>query len=230
MISLLCPTRNRVDMLRRMWVSACDTANNPDDLELVLYVDKDDTETLTLNPMQHRGTIKHIMENKKEPYGNLHNICAANASHDILMGCADDVVFRTQGWDTKVLAEFDRIPDKIGYIYPNDGHHGENLGTHGFFHKNWLDVLGYLVPPIFTVDYSDNYVMDVSKGIGRSIYIEDILVEHMHWTFGKSEFDSTSREAHIRRNRDNNAKIYKESQDRIKEDIRILNNYVSKNL
>ena len=45
-ISLLCPTRNRVDGLIRMWSSALDTASNPDKLELVLYVDHDDLETI----------------------------------------------------------------------------------------------------------------------------------------------------------------------------------------
>ena len=125
------------------------------------------------------------------------------------MGCADDVIFRTQGWDTKIVSEFNQIEDKIGFIYPNDGHNGEALGTHGFFHKNWFNTLSYISPPIFTVDYSDNYTMDVAKLINRCFYRSDILIEHMHWTIGKSEFDSTSKNAHLRRLQNDNAAIYK---------------------
>ena len=146
------------------------------------------------------------------------------------MGCADDVIFRTNGWDTAVIEEFNKLDDKIGFVYPNDGHHGENLGTHGFFHKNWFNTLGYISPPIFNVDYSDNYVMNVAKGVERCIYLPNILIEHMHWTFGKSDFDVTAKEGHARRLSTNNANIFRQSHQMQLDDIQKLKDFMNEKI
>lgn len=228
MISILCPTRNRVSGLSRMWQSALDTADNPYSLELVLYVDYDDEETNKfLQSNLSEALVIRSNPEKPEIYSNLHNICCKNSTHDIFMGCADDVVFRTTGWDTAVIEEFNKLDDKIGFVYPNDGHHGKNLGTHGFFHKNWFNTLGYVAPPIFNVDYSDNYVMNVSKAINRCIYLPSVLVEHMHWTFGKGIFDSTAQEAHVRRLKTNNAGVFNASLQRQADDAQKLQEFIN---
>ena len=231
MISILCPTRNRTAGLSRMWQSALDTADNPDCLELVIYVDHDDEAThkfLECNLPEALVIISN--PDKPEIYSNLHNICCNGCTHDILMGCADDVVFRTNGWDTAVIEEFNKLDDKIGFVYPNDGHHGENLGTHGFFHKNWFNTLGYISPPIFNVDYSDNYVMNVAKGVERCIYLPKILIEHMHWTFGKSDFDVTAKEGHARRLSTNNANIFRQSHQMQLDDIQKLKDFMNEKI
>lgn len=223
MISLLCPTRNRVAKLKRMWESVQETADNPDQIELVLYVDHDDSNTLSFLQSNLKDANVTVSDpDKKEIYSNLHNICCERATHNIVMGCADDVEFQTGGWDTEVIRRFSEIDDGIGFVYPNDGRHGEVLGTHGFFTKTWYFTLGYLAPPIFSVDYSDNYVMEVSRAIGRAFYMPDVLVEHMHWTFGKSDFDQTAREAHHRRQTTNNAQIFESSKPQMQQDIQKL--------
>ena len=196
-----------------MWKSALDTASNPDGLELVLYIDYDDEATHKfLECNLPEALVIRSNPDKPEIYSNLHNICCKHAKFDIVMGCADDVIFRTNGWDTAVIDEFNKLDDKIGFVYPNDGHHGENLGTHGFFHKNWFNALGYISPPIFSVDYSDNYIMNIASAINRIIYLPNVLVEHMHLTFGKSEFDSTAQNAHAKRLSSNNHNIFNASQ------------------
>lgn len=220
MISILCPTKYRPDGLRAMWESALETSSV--ELELVLYVDEYDQLTLKTVPTL-RGNVKLIVGDGTEIYSNLHNICCEESSHDLFMGAADDIIFRTPGWDALIIEKFSTLPDKIGYIYPNDGHNGEKLGTHGFFHKNWFRTLGYIAPPIFTVDYSDNYIMDVARGVNRCIYVPEVLAEHMHWTFNKSEFDRTAQIAHQKRTTTNNSKIYSDSQDLINRDIGKLN-------
>ncbi len=210
MISILCPTRKRTNGLKRMWESAVDTADSSDDLELVLYVDYDDEETIDFLRSDLPEAMVIISNSEKpEIYSNLHNICCQKCTCDIFMSAADDIVFRSSSWDSDIIDTFQNINNSIGYVYPNDGHNGENLGTHGFFHKDWFNTLGYISPPIFSVDYSDNYVMDVAKNIDRCFYKENIFIEHMHWTIGKSSFDSTSKNAHIRRLQTDNGNIYR---------------------
>jgi len=210
-ISILCPTKYRHDSLERMWLSALGSAQEPDKVELVLYVEPYDDQTLSKCEnlrVQYGNKIKTIVGSEEVIYSDLHNLCCSESSADIFMCAADDLVFRTYKWDKVVKNIFSKSEDKIMYVYPNDGHWGEELGTHGFFHKRWFDTLGYILPPIFTVDYSDNYLMDVSRSLNRAIYMENVLVEHMHWTFGKSEFDITAQEAHTRRQSTNNSELY----------------------
>ena len=42
MISLLLPTRGRPDLVARLFKSICQTASLPDQLEVIVYADKDD--------------------------------------------------------------------------------------------------------------------------------------------------------------------------------------------
>ena len=219
-ISILCPTRKRRLGLYKMISSALTTSNTS--LEFVVAVDQGDSETLDYASVLVEGfgiSVKVVEIPTETIYGDLHNVCASRAEFDVLMGAADDIVFRTHGWDKVVLAAFDSIPDKIAYVYPNDGHHGEVLGTHGFFHRKWYETLGYLCPPIFSVDYSDNYIMDVARGVGRAVYLDNVLVEHMHWTFSKSDFDDTAKEGHMRRRATDNAAIYATAKIMIENDI-----------
>lgn len=214
-ISILCPTRNRTNDFLRMYYSALEKSCQPDQIEFVICVDQDD-----IGSQQICGkNITSFISPPDHIYSNLHNLCASKAQHDILMGAADDIVFRTLGWDDLVRQEFEKLDDKIAYVYPNDGAHGVNLGTHGFFHKKWFETLGYLSPPIFTIDYSDNYVMDVARGVGRAIYLPNVLVEHMHWSFGKSEVDQTALEGCRRRQQTDNQRIFLESSQLIRTDI-----------
>ena len=227
-ISLLCPTRNRPASLERMWESAMQTAKNPQKIELVLYIDDDDILSIEKAKQLSKrfGDQINVITGARdaEIYSNLHNICCLKSSSEIVMGSADDIIFKTKDWDHYILQIFNEIDDKIAFVYPDDGFNGIKLGTHGFFHKKWFDILGYLAPPIFTVDYSDNYIMDLAKGIGRCYFVRDVLVEHMHWTIGKSDFDMTAQEAHQRRGKTSNKEIYQslDTKNKIKFDIQKL--------
>lgn len=233
-ISLLCPTKYRPQGLEDMWTSAIETADCPDSLELVVYVEHYDEETISkIEELEDKygSQILKIVGEEEVIYSSLHNICCDNSSAELFFCTADDLIFRSQGWDTTAKEAFKEYNDKIIYAYPNDGHWGAELGTHGVFHKNWYNTLGYISPAIFTVDYSDNYIMDICRAIGRAVYMPEMLVEHMHWTFGKSEFDRTAQEAHSRRGVTNNGGIYQshETKQVQEKDIEKLNTFIELN-
>ena len=74
-------------------------------------------------------------------------------------------------------------------------------------------------------------MMDTCRALGRGVYMSDILIEHMHWTFGKSEFDRTAQEAHQRRGSTNNGGIYQshETKQVQEKDIEKLNAFIDLN-
>jgi len=200
MISILIPTRNRPENITRLYNSLLETSNNIDDIEVLLYVDNDDNsyDHLTFNKVRGERIVL------SEMWNTLYNYCHG----DIIMHCGDDIIFRTPNWDTIVKNKFTEFPDNIAFVFGNDGSpHNGNFGTHGFVHRKWVETIGYFVPPYFSSDYNDTWLNDVAKIIGRHIHV-DILTEHMHYAFGKGEYDITHQERVERHHRDGVDSIY----------------------
>ena len=202
MISILCPTRNRPHNIKRMWQSIVDTASKPNEIELVIYVDEDD------NSYDDLKLPLTIVKGPRIVLSDTWNKCAKKAKYDILMYAGDDIVFKTDNWDSLVVATFDESKDKIMFVFGRDGSpHDRIYGTHGFVHRNWFNTLGYICPPLFSGDYSDTWINDVAKLVGRHKYI-NILTEHLHPDFNKTNLDKTYEEKYERMKKDKTADLY----------------------
>jgi Glycosyl transferase family 2 len=208
-ISVLVPTRNRPDNVRRLLDSAFDTAET--EVEFIFYVDHDDPrreETLDVI-FRHGGKVVYG-GSEKIIMSQMWNICAEAAYYDVMMHCGDDIVFRTDGWDARVLEEFERYDDKIVFVHGRDGFQDANVGTHGFLHRNWIDTVGYLVPPYFSSDMNDLWLTEVADELRRRRYLPDVYTEHMHPAAGKADWDQTHQERLARHRRDDVHRIYRD--------------------
>jgi hypothetical protein len=203
-IALVCPTRNRVRQVEQMVQSAMATAAGP--VEVVLYADDD--APLPDRFSKTRGVT--VVTGPRILLSEAWNTAAGLASADILMHCGDDIVFRTPGWDERVVREFAKVPDRIVFVHGNDLLQGPNLGTHGFLHRRWVDAVGYLVPPHFSSDYNDTWLTEVADKLGRRVYLPDVVTEHMHPLAGKAEWDLTHRERLERHKADDVDQLYKQ--------------------
>jgi glycosyltransferase involved in cell wall biosynthesis len=195
-VSIILPTRNRPENLRRLYQSIKDTACVLP--EIVVYIDNDDMVSV---PVAQELGIKYI-QGVRRPLPQCYNEAAALATGDVLMFAGDDVIFRTKGWDDLVLSEFAKYDDKILFVYGDDGHYSGNLGTHGFIHRKWMDTVGYLVPPYFEVWYVDTWITDVAVSLNRRVYLPSLFIEHMHVVFGKAENDATYEDAVPKQSKD----------------------------
>lgn len=210
MISILLPSRGRPQSLERLAKSVVETADNPDDVEIIVFIDEDDAsyDGWTFPPQ-----LK-IYSTKRTVLSKYWNMAYEKATGDIYMHCGDDIVFHTQGWDTIVKQEFEKYPDRIVLLYGDDGdpNKEKNFGTHSFIHKNWVDVVGYFVPPYFSSDFNDTWLNELADGISRKVKI-DIYTEHMHPAFGKAEIDLTHAERYVRHHKDNTPALYEATAD-----------------
>jgi hypothetical protein len=175
-------------------------------VEYVFYIDDDDAPSRNMAIALHdqggdvfwthgpRGTLN---------LSQLWNACYGIARYDYLQHSCDETVYRTQGWDTAVLKAFEQWPDWIGLVYGRDGIHDQNLATHGFLHRNWVDAVGYFVPPYFSSDYNDLWLHQVAAGIDRLCFLPDVFTEHMHPAVGKGPLDLTHQERLARHGQDN---------------------------
>jgi hypothetical protein len=204
MVSLLLPTRKRPDNLKRFYESAMTLADKPTQIEVIAYVDSDDDSyDFSLPRLRYvRGPRIVLSE--------MWNKCHEMAVGPIFGHMGDDIVFRNQGWDTLVKDKFKEYPDKIVFVHGDDmsNVHLDRFGTHGFLHQNWVDAVGYFVPPYFSSDYNDTWLNEVANMIGRRVYIDDLKTEHMHFAFNKGDVDITHQERLARHENENVGGIY----------------------
>jgi hypothetical protein len=191
MISILAPTRKRPQNIKRLVDSIVNTVNVIENIELLVYIDDDDAESIpALSEAAERVSVNAVQGNKligSQMYNELGKI----AQGDIIMFAADDIVFGTLAWDVTVETNFAGLEDKILLVYGNDGFQNGRIATHGFIHRHWVDIVGYVLPPKLASAYTDEWVTDLAKRVNRCQYEEKIIVEHMHPAAGKASTDET---------------------------------------
>ena len=201
MISILTPSRGRPALAKRMYDSAKATAKKPETLQILFYLNEDDpfveeykkilpAHSLTIGPDQ---STSYSWNNELLP----------KATNDIIFLAGDDVRFQTPDWDQTILNVFEQYEDKICMVVPWCGKptdlkkelsdqpiinvpRGIKLGSpHFALHKNWIDTLGYFLPPWFWHWYVDTYNQKIANELGRLVFIPHTLV------LAKKVFDDT---------------------------------------
>ncbi len=205
LISILCPTRGRPTEFKRMSDSAFALATHPRQVELIAYHDTDDTSGYYgLQRVQWVFGPRIVLS-------QMWNACYSVSRGDILMHCGDDIVFRTPGWDTIVRDTFAASEDKILLVHGDDcSPNTDALATHGFVHRRWVETVGYFVPPLFSSDWNDVWLTDVADQIGRRVKVP-IVTDHLHYQFGKAEYDDTYRQREERGVADGVNEIYEQT-------------------
>ena len=216
-IAIVFGSRNRPHRLETFVRSFHELADAPSSFKIYVYIDEDDISTI-----DHSHNLKekyeqlffHIgpriimsdMPNKLYPYTH----------EDIIFIGADDLVMRTQGWDSIIIEAYKEYEDKILLCYGKDGgervHTQKNFATHPIISKKWVDIQGYITPPYFSADYADTWLNDLANDLGRKKELP-IYNEHMHWSLGKSTLDITYYENRQRFEKDNIIKKYEDTKE-----------------
>ena len=207
-------------------ISSCmKTADDPSNIEFVFYIDKDDYRSIDY--FSHKKfplEVKHVV-GERIVLSQMWNRCFDVATGEILMHSGDDLRFRTKGWDTIVRNEFLKYDDRILFVFGRDGFAPPNFGTHGFIHRNWVNVVGYFVPPYFSSDYNDTWLNEVADKIDRKVEA-DIYTEHLHPAAGKATWDRTHKDRLIRQKRDNVSALYEKLLPERNADVEKLLKYI----
>ena len=174
--------------------SAFHTAERPDRLEVILYVDRDDVSS---HRIDHAGLNVVRLIGPRTNMGAMTQACYAVAAGRYIMLANDDLVCRTAGWDTQILARFSAYGDDVALVWGNDLFRGQVIPTHPILSRTVCELLGGVCPQAYRRDYIDTHIYDVfcrlrQLGHDRLVYLPEVVFEHMHVEAGKAASDGTS--------------------------------------
>jgi hypothetical protein len=188
-ISVLVPTRQRLESLSSLLTTFELSVGNSDQAELIFRCDNDDADTIA----RLRCTpYTFIVGPRRDGYRSLpsfFNEMAAIASGDILMCCNDDVEFRTPGWPALLLEEANRYPDGVFNIGVNVGLNDDKF-PFSVVSRALVQAIGCLNDPRLL--FSDVFLLDVAKSFNRAVRLETVTIFH-DWAGHRA--DETRRDA-----------------------------------
>lgn len=184
---VICPSRSRPANAARLVDAWQATTAGVSDL-LIATDDDDPANYLVPPPAIHRVAQRRRMA------GTL-NLWATHFAdqYDALGFCGDDHVFRTTGWDQRVIEQLDRLG--TGLVYGNDLLQGMNLPTAVFVTADIVRTLGWMAPPGLVHLFLDNSWLALGHALDAITYLSDVVIEHMHPLAGKAEPDAGYSEA-----------------------------------
>lgn len=188
-IELLLGSRGRPRRFGAMVQSALLLAAHPELLLFRVRVDEDDPElpfyrrmaagTEEFGYRKESRIVLHI--GPRIPVPQLTAQLARACESDLMMlGCSDDILFRTQGWDAKVCEVFASYPDGL-VVAATDDADGRPYRKcqHFFTTRRWLEVVGFEGWPELEHFGIDHWHERVAVKAGRMLYL-DVVAEHMH--------------------------------------------------
>ena len=182
-ISVLVPTRGRVDLLDKMLRSLVKTAEKPDLVEVVFRVDYDDAETIGyLNAQQPWLSVLNGTPCVLGPHLNgyatlpiMINEAARLSTSDLLIVINDDVEFKTKGWDRRLNEEAAKFPDGIFNIGVDTVNNNPNF-VFPCQSRRQVELFGFFYDP--RLIYTDIWLRDALGPLGKLHRVPDVVIEH----------------------------------------------------
>ncbi len=186
---VVLPTRGRPGNLNRFIESFAATTELPSDLHIIA----DDDDHGVLNAMISSHAQMHVIPRASTAYKVNYAAVPGAKTHRAVMFLGDDNVFRTPGWDRRVIEELDIMGG--GMIHVNDlGGQEAFIPCNIAISSSIVNALGYFDHPSMNHFFVDNVWMELGRGAGCIKYLPDVVIEHMHHIFGKAEFDQLYQE------------------------------------
>lgn len=193
LISLLLPTRGRPALVNRLFASIAGTSSHLEQVEVVLYVDEDDTSSHDLGSTDFR--VVRIV-GPALTMGGYNSACLQRARGDVLILANDDMVIRTPGWDDRIRAMNAEFEDQIYLGYANDLFKKSRFCTFPILSRRTCELLADPYPTAYRRAFIDVHLFDIFKrlqhaGFDRIRYYDDLVFEHLHYRTGKAPYDET---------------------------------------
>ena len=197
MISVLVPSRHRPELAKRL----LDTINGTKktDVEVKFYLNDNDP-TIEKYKQLLPENVYIIGPDQSSCFS--WNYLSTLARHDYCMLVGNDAQFLTTNWDQHIIDFFENYEykDKILYVCPRDmtgsdkrrwiknkvptdkpykiETHPSPIGAaHFVLHKNWINTVGYFLPPQFWHWHIDNWLTKLAVRLGRAYVLPHVQIQ-----------------------------------------------------
>lgn len=111
--------------------------------------------------------------------------CNADMEHhldfDVLLLASDDMIPRVKGYDFFIVKDMHTFfPEMDGLLHYDEGHEKTRLATLPVIGKRFYERFGYIYYPEYLSYFCDEEMTEVAKLLGKHVYIEHLLIEHVH--------------------------------------------------
>ena len=176
LVSILIPTRGRVQKLLHAVDSCWSLACEKKLLEFVFKVDDDDQETLAIvEKLNAIVPYKCLVTPRGRGYGDLHewiSMMAKLSSGVWILLFSDDAKMTTQGWDQQ-LALHPMFEDGINLLIPKVVQRSPT-NEFLFLSRTVFDVLGWMGPS----PHVDTWLATIMMMLDRAFYSSSIIIDH----------------------------------------------------
>jgi Glycosyl transferase family 2 len=193
-VSLLVPTRNRPEYLKKFIASYFATTSGGDDSEIVFRIDFDDPKTLQILAEYDFPVIIGPRRGGYRSLPSFYNEMARLASGDILMCCNDDVIIETPGWPQLIIEAANKYPDGIFNIGVSTVRLEANF-VFSCVSRKFVERLGFINDERLV--YSDIFLMDVAKHFGRLSKLWSVTFRHNWAGENPADMDDTRADARL---------------------------------
>lgn len=192
MIALLVPTRGRPVKFKNMINSIVMTTTEPIIIYALIQCEEDvkayDIENIQCLKGNPKVRLKGYTVNLDAPTVHMWNRLAVLAYDDldvknnIFMLGSDDIVFSTPGWDKALIDNYNKLEKKLHVFSLKDSRisdASEHLSTpHPIVTREYLERMGYFLPPIFLHWFCDTWTVDIARHSGAFTHLSDHLLVH----------------------------------------------------
>lgn len=184
------PSRGRPQNIGRLADAMLDTCRG--DTTLLVGLDHDDPQLrgyaeLGLKPVMAPYVLRSGL---RQVVAWINELTVPSVHEYKFIGhIGDDNVPVTPGWDVRIMEALEETPFAFGndqYPFRPPG----SLACHIFTRSEVVAALGYLGPPVLRHMYVDDAWTAWGRATGIT-YLEDVIIEHHHWTAGKAQSDAT---------------------------------------
>jgi hypothetical protein len=243
-ISLLCPTKNRINDVKELIRSIEGTVSKLQHVSIYFGIDHDDHESLkyieTLSKLKSYVNLIKLPNYDKWPgLGIIWNYMVQQTTEDIIGMVGDDMVFETPGWDSKIRDMFINGPsDRILLIHCNDGIHGpgnikplpdNKVAVNSFIHRTYCDITGYYMREELKHQYLDTWLTDVYEKLDRRQYLHNIMIRHKHHSV-TGNIDNVTKNLRENSNYIKCSTIYNDLESIRHDEIKKIKEYINKHI
>jgi len=190
-INIFLPTRKRVKngILLRHLKYAEKYVSDPGRILYTFLVDQDDVETLAFLSKKENIPFEYCVVINAEVgapnlagfYNRMYRETEFNSDEIIVSMVGDDMVWKSHGYDVRILDEINRKNGRA-LVYCNDDYYqGENLCVNLFTTRSVVEATGKdFMCPLFPVDHIDNIWMEFGRKTGLLVYLGEVILKHEH--------------------------------------------------